>query len=423
MKASARWHSDLLPGALAALLTLPQAIALAALAGMPAEAGIYLSLVPALGATLTGHCPVALSGPNTAASLMLTASAAALAAPGGPDYIQQVLLITLFAGAFQLLLAAARVGNLLLELPASVTRGVIAGTGVLILAAQVGPLLGVPVNGSGLVESLGQALFFDAPRAGPLAVGAVSIAAGLAVQRFGRRRYALLAALGAGWLSAELADLMAGAANTEVDRLGAVPLTASFLSWPAVEAADTTHLFAAARDGFAVAVVGALQTAVTARILAFRIGGAMRINRDIAGQGVMNLLASVTSGFAGATSFNRSLANVDTGAVGRQAGVYCVLFLAAGTILAGPLLARIPLPAVSGVLALVGLSLITSVRRDDFANRVHVVEFGATLLTAVFLGLLQAVLAGALLAAYFHSLRYRERGAVGTAVHRRRWTD
>jgi len=397
------WRTELMPGALAALLTLPQAIALAALAGMPFEAGICLALLPALAATLAGHSPVALSGPNTAASLMLMASASALAAPGGPDYIQQVLVTTLIAGVFQLLLAAIRVGNLLLELPDSVTRGVLAGTGVLILAEQAGPLLGVPVNGSGIVEVLGQAVFFDAPGTASLFVGILSIVAGMTALARGGRRYSLLVALVAGWIAAEIADLAVGAANTGIERLGAVPIAANFLSWPAIDTTDTTRLLAAIRDGFAVAIVGSLQTAVTARILAFRAGMPMNINRDIAGQGTMNVLAAFTSAFAGATSFNRSLANVEAGATCRQAGIYCVLFLGLGTLLAGSLMARIPLPAVSGVLVLVGWSLIVSVR-GAFARREYLVEVFVTSLAAVFLGLLQAVIAGAFVAAYFRAL-------------------
>ncbi|HEX8963089.1 MAG TPA: SulP family inorganic anion transporter [Rhodocyclaceae bacterium] len=400
------WRSELMPGALAALLTLPQALALAALAGMPFQAGIHLALVPALAATLIGHSPVALSGPNTAASLILASSASALATPGSAEYVQQVLATTLLAGAFQVLLAAARVGNLLLELPDSVTRGVLAGTGVLIVAQQAGPLLAVPVNGSGIVEMVAQALWFDAPNGRAAFVGVVSILAGLGAQACGNRRSSLLVALLAGWLAAELADLALGAANTGIERLGAVTIGGGFLSWPAVDAADPSHLLAAARDGFAVAVVGALQTAVTARILAMRVGGTLGINRDIAGQAAMNLLAAFTSAFAGAASFNRSLANVDAGACGRQAGIYCVAFLGLGTLLAGPLLARIPLPAVAGVLVLVGVSMIVGAR-GRAPRRGYLAELAATALAAVFLGLLPAVMVGALLAAYFRAVTPR----------------
>jgi SulP family sulfate permease len=115
-------RADCVPGLLAALLTLPQAIALATLAGMPVEHGLYLSLLPALAATLLGHSRVALSGPNTAASILLYASATTFATPGSPGYINQVLLTTFFAAVFQFALFGLRVGKLFLDLPTSVTQ-------------------------------------------------------------------------------------------------------------------------------------------------------------------------------------------------------------------------------------------------------------------------------------------------------------
>ena len=133
-------RQDWLPGLLAALLTLPQAIALATLAGMPVEHGLYLSLLPALAATLIGNSRVALSGPNTAASILLYASATLFATPYSPVYVNQVLLTTFFAAVFQFAFVLLRGGNLFLDLPISVAQGIIAGTGVLILSQQVGPL-------------------------------------------------------------------------------------------------------------------------------------------------------------------------------------------------------------------------------------------------------------------------------------------
>ncbi|MBI4998333.1 MAG: hypothetical protein HZC22_15860, partial [Rhodocyclales bacterium] len=236
---------DWVPGLLAALLTLPQAIALATLAGMPVENGLYLSLLPALAATLIGHSRVALSGPNTAASILLYASAATFATPGSAGYVNQVLLTTFFAAIFQFAFYFLRVGRLFLDLPLSVTQGIIAGTGALILSQQVGPLLGVVINGQGPVESLGQALAYDAKNAWPLAVGGVGVAAGLWSKRHRLGRYHLLIALAAGWLSADLCDLLFGSATTAIDRLGRMNLTLHFLSVPSVDWTELVALFAA----------------------------------------------------------------------------------------------------------------------------------------------------------------------------------
>lgn len=401
-------RADCVPGVLAALLTLPQAIALATLAGMPVEHGLYLSLLPALAATLVGHSRVALSGPNTAASILLYASAASFATPGSAGYVNQVLLTTFFAAIFQFAFYFLRVGRLFLDLPLSVTQGIIAGTGLLILSQQLGPLLGVVINGQGPIESLGQAFFFDAKNYWPMLVGLVAVAAGLIAKRHRLGRYHLLIALAAGWLAADLCDLLVGSATTAFERLGRLRLSLEFVSMPGVDWTELVALFAAVSDGLAVAAVGSLQAAIMARTTAVMVGERLHVNRDILGQGAMNLIAAFTSGLAGATSFNRTLANIETGARSRVAGVIGVLVLGIGLAVAQDVLARIPFAAVSGVLVLVGFSLLGALRSLDRKHPRRAVEMLATIAAAVFLGLFYAVLVGACLTLYHRALDQEE---------------
>lgn len=406
-----RWHyglaalrADGLPGVLAALLTLPQAIALATLAGMPVEHGLYLSLLPALAATLLSQSQVALSGPNTATSILLYASASAFATPGSPDYVNQVLLTTLCAGIFQMLFFLLRAGKLLLDLPVSVTQGIVVGTGILILSQQAGPLLGVAVNGVGPIEAVGQALLYDTKNYWPLAVGGIAIACGWLAKFHGHNRYSLLLALLGGWLATELADLLCGSAVTGLERLGRVRLSLDFLSLPTLERGELATLFAAIHDGLVIAAIGALQTTIMARSISVMTGRRLSLNRDLLGQSLMNVLAAFTSGLAGATSFNRTLANLEAGAHGRAAGIVCVATLACGIAVGQEWLARIPLAAVAGVLVLVGYSLLGGLRNIDFANRRQTLELAATVAAAIFLGLFSAVLVGACLTLYHRAL-------------------
>jgi sulfate permease, SulP family len=397
-------RTDCIPGLLAALLTLPQAIALATLAGMPVEHGLYLSLLPALAATLIGNSGVALSGPNTAASLLLYASATTFATPGSPGYVNQVLLTTFFAAVFQFGFYFLRVGKLFLELPLSVSQGIIAGTGVLTLSQQIGPLLGVVINGQGPIESLWQALAYDAKNYWPLAVGGTAVLAGLAAKRFRLGRYHLLIALIAGWLAADLCDLLFGSATTAIERLGHLSLSTHFIAAPSVNWTELVSLFAAISNGLAVAAVGVLQAAIMSRTAAVMLDERMNIGRDILGQATMNLLATFTSGLAGATSLNRTLANIETGAKGRTAAVICVVVLALALIVASDWLARIPLPAISGVLVLVGISLLSTLKSLDRKYPRRAIEMLATIATAVFFSLFYAVLVGACLTLYHRAL-------------------
>ena len=401
-------RNDITPGALAALLTLPQSIALATLAGMPVEAGLYLSILPALAATLLGHSPVALSGPNTAASILLYASATTFATPGSPAYVNQILLTTLFAGLFQVAFYFLRIGRLFLDLPLSVSQGIIVGTGFLTLTQQVGPLFGVVINGMGPFESLGQALAFSDKNLWPMFVGLLAIMGGITAKAFRLGRYHLLFALAAGWATADLCDWVMGSATTGLERLGHLSLSMHFFSRPQVNWTELVSLFAAISDGLAVAAVGALQAAIMSRTAAIMLGERMNVCRDILGQAAMNLTATFTSGLAGATSLNRTLTNIETGARSRLAGVLCVIFVAAGLLAAQSLLARIPFAAVSGVLVLVGFSLLGALKSLRRRKTREIVEMFGTIATAVYAGLFYAVLVGACLTLYHRALERDE---------------
>lgn len=398
------WRADLIPGTLAALLTLPQGIALSALAGMPVEHGLYLSLLPALVATLVGHTPLSLSGPNTATSILLYASATTVATPGSPAYVNQVLLTTLFAAIFQFLFYFLRAGKLFLELPASVSQGVVAGTGLLILFQQLGPLFGIVVNGQGPIESVAQALFHDDKNYWPLLVGSIAIAAGLMAKRLRLGRYGLLVALVVGWLAAEACDAIAGSGVTGLERLGNVSLSLDCFSYPHFNSGELIALLAAINNGLAVAAVGALQAAIMARTCGLMMGRNLSANRDILGQAAMNLLATFTTGLAGATSLNRTLANLQCGATSRAAGIICVLLLVVALALGHDHLARIPMAAVAGVLVLVGFSMLGAMRSIRWRQHREALEFLVTVGVAVFTGLFNAVLVGACLAFYHRAL-------------------
>jgi SulP family sulfate permease len=134
------------------------------------------------------------------------------------------------------------------------------------------------------------------------------------------------------------------------------------------------------------------------------VGERLHVNRDILGQGAMNLIAAFTSGLAGATSFNRTLANIETGARGRAAGVIGIIVLGIALAVAQEALARIPFAAVSGVLVLVGISLLGALKSLDRKHPRRAVEMLATIASAIFLGLFYAVLVGACLTLYHRAL-------------------
>ena len=101
-------RADAVAGLLGMVLSLPQGIAFAALAGLPIEYGVYTSVVPTIVAALAGSSWHVTSGPTNAISLAILTMLSPMAAAGSPDYIQLVLAATLMVGVMQWLIGAFR---------------------------------------------------------------------------------------------------------------------------------------------------------------------------------------------------------------------------------------------------------------------------------------------------------------------------
>ena len=121
-----------------AILALPQSMAYALIAGLPAEYGLYAAMLPVAIACLWGSSRYLVSGPTAAISVLLFSSVAPLAPLGSPQYVQAVLLLTFLAGAFQWLLGVLRVGSLVNFVSHSVMLGFTLGAALLIVLAGPG---------------------------------------------------------------------------------------------------------------------------------------------------------------------------------------------------------------------------------------------------------------------------------------------
>lgn len=172
-------RADALAGLLGAVLVLPQAIAFAALLGLPPSYGLATAVLPCIVAALAGSSRHVMSGPTNANSLALAAMLAPLAAMGSPAYIQLVLLVTLLVGALQLAVGALRLGALAHFISPAALRGFTGGAALLIALHSLKDLLGVAVPAGGSTAATLAALAQHLPQANPaaLVVGLLTIAA------------------------------------------------------------------------------------------------------------------------------------------------------------------------------------------------------------------------------------------------------
>ena len=130
---SSTTRPDLEAGFVSAILILPQAVALATLAGMPPEYGIYTSIIPVIIASVWGSSWHTLSGPNTAVCVLIAFSVAPFASVGTDEYIGYVLSLTLMAGLIQLATGWLKLGALLDFISYTVISAIILAVALIIL--------------------------------------------------------------------------------------------------------------------------------------------------------------------------------------------------------------------------------------------------------------------------------------------------
>jgi SulP family sulfate permease len=389
----ATWRADAQAGLLGALLVLPQGIAFAALAGLPPAMGLAAAALPCAVAALGGASRHVMSGPTNATSLALGAMLLPLAAGDASLLLPLALGLTLLVGLMQSALALARLGALANFISPSVMLGFTTGAAALIAWYAAAGLMGAEGRMSPL-QAWQQGLSVSA-----LWVGGLTLAVAVAGRRWWRRGPYLLLALvlgiAAGWWLTQ--HPLAGPAPL---RVGSPPSAWPQWRWPWDDADRLLPLGSPLlQAALALTIVALGQAMAIAKTLAARTGDALDANRECLGQGLANLAAACSGGMVVCGSLNRSLPNLEAGARTPMAAVASAVFLVALVALAGPVLAWIPLAAVSVLLLWVAWTLVDRaawrrVWRNDSS------EFAIALATAcatLTVRLEMAVLAGVML--------------------------
>jgi sulfate permease, SulP family len=361
-------RADAQAAALGAVVVLPQGIAFASLAGLPPAWGLYTSIVPCIVAALAGASRTMVSGPTNATSLALAAMLAPLAVAGSPNHLTLALAVTFGVGLLQIALGVLRLGSLTHFISPSVMLGFTTGAAVLIAWHALSDLV------TGWVPPL---------------VGAITLAVALVSKRWlGSGQNLLLALVVGGLVAGGLT--WAGHASEHVGRL---PQALPEMHAPALKGDDIRRL---ASIAFALAIIALGQTVAIGKTLAGRHGELFDPNRECLGQGLSNVAGSFMSCFVSAGSLNRSAVSEQAGARTPLAAVFSGLFVLLLLGLAGPVLAWIPLAAISALLLLVAWGLLDRAHWQRIArlDRTETAIAGGTFVATLTLSLEVAILGG-----------------------------
>ncbi len=398
--------TDFIAGLTGAIVVLPQGVAFATIAGMPPEYGLYAGMVPAIIAALFGSSHHLVSGPTTAASIVLFSALSVYAEPGSAEYVSLALTLTFMVGLFELALGLARMGAIVNFISHSVIVGFTAGAAILIASKQLKNFFGVDIpRGAHLPEIL-HSFWLQIGDINPYITGVaiVTLLSGIAVKRWVPKIPYLIVSMLVGSLAAWVLNRMYGLEITGITSVGALPATLPPLSAPDFSLDTIKHLSTSA---LAVTLFALTEAVSIGRSLAMRSGQRIDGNQEFIGQGLSNLAGTFFSGYVATGSFNRSGLNYQAGAKTPLAAVFAGSLLILIVLMVGPLAAYLPNAAMAGILFLVAWGLI------DFHEIAHVLKssrretgiLGVTFFGALFLELELAIFSGVLLSLVLYLMR------------------
>jgi len=356
-------RDDLVAAFVISVLLIPQSLAYALLAGLPAQVGLYASLLPLVAYAALGSSPVLGVGPAAVLALMIAQAIGHAPAGVGPEAVALVL-----AAEVGLLLALAawlRLDALAALLSVPVLHGFETGATLSIALSQLPVLLGSSARGADAIQVLHSWWHAARPWAPLTALYGIGAAALLwatrrhlqpwLAPRIGRERAVLVGRLVP---LAVLVGAMGVAMGTGADRhgvtlVGALPALSPSLALPLLDAALWWALLPQA---LLVALVTYVSSLVVAESLARRLGQRVDPRRELAGLGAANLAAAFSGGMPVSASFSRSIVSLEAGSRTRMAGVFTALLMGLAMLLLARPLAWLPTPVLAATILVAVLS-------------------------------------------------------------------
>ena len=408
--------SDLLAGIIVTIMLIPQSLAYALLAGLPAEMGLYASILPLLAYALLGSSRTLSVGPVAVVSLMTAMAVGKIAETGPPEYIAAANALAALSGVMLLVLGFLRFGFLANFLSHPVVSGFITASAVVIGLSQVRHLLGVEASGDNLL-SLGSSLLRNIGDSNvtTLLTGLLAIAF-LLWSRSSLRQTLLKLGLpntAANILSKAgpvLVILATVAASYLLDfeqrgvaLVGAVPSGLPDLAMPPLDPGLWSQL---ALSALLISIIGFVESVSVGKTLAAKRRQRINPNQELVALGGANVASAFSGGFPVTGGFSRSVVNFDAGAQTPAASILAALGIGLAALFLTPLLFYLPKASLAAtiivaVASLVDLDLVSRAWRysiSDFAAVITTIS--ATLLLGVELGVLAGIVVSILLHLY-----------------------
>jgi SulP family sulfate permease len=367
-----RWIADAIAGASVAFIAIPQGLAYAEIAGMPAYTGLYATAVPAVLAGFTSDSRYLQTGPVATTSLLTFGALASLgAAAKSEEYIALAAVLALLVGVVRLLLGFMKLGGIADLMSRPIILGFTSAAAILIAGSQSDKAFGVEGAPGGFLQKL----LFVLAHPGDwnwAAIGLSVLTAALVVG--GKRIHSAFP----GVMLAVLVGIVIGRMDSyPASLVGTVPSGLPNFSFAFMWSAIPSLLIPA----IVIAVVGFSEATAVARTFAIQDRERWSANKELISQGVANMASAVSGGFPIGASFSRSSLNQSAGARTRWAGFFTGI-----TILAFLPFASVVSSLPNAVLgAVVIIAVVKLIRVDKLLGLFKIAKLQGTIGVATFI--------------------------------------
>jgi SulP family sulfate permease len=345
-------RGDLLAGVTVAAYLVPQVMAYAEVAGLPAIAGLWAAAGPLVIYAILGSSRQLSVGPESSTALMTAAAVTVLVAGDQQNYAATAAALALAVGAVSLLCWLARLGFLANLLSHPVLIGYMAGIAVLMIVSQLSKVTGIPVTGDSTLSELWSFLAnLDQVRLPTLAVAAGTFVLLAASQRLKPR-----------WPGPLIAMVFAAAAvgifnldQVGVETVGSIPRGLPTVSIPDFSTIDLSTLLPAA---LGVMIVAYTDNVATARAFAARRREVIDARQEFLALGMANLSAGLSSGFPVSSSGSRTVIGDALGSRTQLYSLVAAAMVLLTLLFLGPALATFPMAALGAVVVFAAFRLI-----------------------------------------------------------------
>jgi high affinity sulfate transporter 1 len=389
---------DLVAGLVLAAILVPQGMAYAQLAGLPAVTGLYTTVACLVGYAVFGPSRVLVLGPDSSVSPMILAAITPLFVAG--DAATAVVLagmLSIMVGLIEIAMGLGRLGFVADLLSSEVQVGYLNGLAITIVVGQLPKLFGFSTDADGFFDEV--KVFFqslDQTVWQALAIGLGVLVVLLVVPRFTTRLPAVLVAV----VGATVVSAVFALSEHGVTTVGVLP---QGLPRPSLPWTSLTDAGALVLGAVGITLVSLTDTIATASSFAARRGDEVDPDQEMVGMGAANVAAGLFSGFAVSTSASRTAVADQSGAKSQLTGVVGAGVVACLLLFLNGLLADLPQAALAGVVIAAALSLLDlralarywQVRRSALA--LSIVASLGVILFGVLQGILVAILLAVLL--------------------------